>query len=276
MINKLSNYLSCLLLALTASVQADERIISTDAFVTELIFALGLEQQLVAVDVTSALPTGFEALPNIGYHRNLSAEGLLSLKPSVVIGSEHMGPEQVIQALTAANVTLLQLGSAESPRQLQDNIMQVARALDHAAEGDILNRALREKLARLANQPHRTTRIAFLLNMDPSKLRLAGRGTSGAALIHLLGAQNVGEFKNYQNVSAESLLAMQPDVILVAGQSLDTSVSDLLATQDILQYSAAGRNNRIMGIDGSTLVAGLSISAIDEALRIAQALSTQP
>lgn len=276
MINKLSNYLSCLLLALTASVQADERIISTDAFVTELIFALGLEQQLVAVDVTSALPTGFEALPNIGYHRNLSAEGLLSLKPSVVIGSEHMGPEQVIQALTAANVTLLQLGSAESPRQLQHNIMQVARALDHAAEGNILNRALREKLARLANQPHRTTRIAFLLNMDPSKLRLAGRGTSGAALIHLLGAQNVGDFKNYQNVSAESLLAMKPDVILVAGQSTDTSVSDLLATQDILQYSAAGRNNRIMGIDGSTLVAGLSISAIDEALRIAQALSTQP
>lgn len=276
MINKLSNYLSCLLLTLTASVQADERIISTDAFVTELIFALGLEQQLVAVDVTSALPTGFEALPNIGYHRNLSAEGLLSLKPSVVIGSEHMGPEQVIQALTAANVTLLQLGSAESPRQLQHNIMQVARALDHAAEGDILNRALSEKLARLANQPHRTTRIAFLLNMDPSKLRLAGRGTSGAALIHLLGAHNVGDFKNYQNVSAESLLAMKPDVILVAGQSPDTSVSDLLATQDILQYSAAGRNNRIMGIDGSALVAGLSISAIDEALRIAQALSTQP
>jgi len=259
----------------TFNAQANNRIVSTDGFVTELIFSLEQQEHLIAIDVTSKVPKGFKTLPNIGYHRNLSAEGLLSLHPSIVIGSEYMGPKNVVSALHAANIPLIQLSSAKTPNQLKDNVNIVANALMQKHKGEALNTTISKKISTITEKVLNTERIAFLLSMDTSKLRLAGQGTNGDALIKLLGASNVSNFKNYQNVSAESLLAMNPSIILVAGKNTDTAVSELLQVQRILKYSHAGKNNKILSIDGSSLVAGLSISAITEALRIIQTLSPQ-
>ncbi len=101
------------------SVYAEQpmRVISTDAGITELMFALGLDKQLVAVDVTSQLPPDYPKLANIGYHRTLSAEGLLSLNPTIVIGSEHTGPENVLMALKQAKVQFVSLNSAKTSQQ---------------------------------------------------------------------------------------------------------------------------------------------------------------
>ena len=75
------------------------RLISTDAFVTELLFSLNADQYLVGVDVTSKLPPGYRPLANIGYHRTLSAEAILNLRPTQVIGSEFIGPQEVLLSL---------------------------------------------------------------------------------------------------------------------------------------------------------------------------------
>ena len=259
----------------TFSAQADNRIVSTDGFVTELIFSLEQQEQLIAIDVTSTVPKGFKTLPNIGYHRNLSAEGLLNLHPSIVIGSEHMGPPSTVSALHSANIPLIQLNSAKTPEQLKNNVKIVASALKQQHKGEALNTTISKQISAIAGKGLHTERIAFLLSMDTSKLHLAGQGTNGDALIKLLGASNVSNFKSYQNVSAESLLAMNPSIILVAGKNTDTAVSELLQAQRILKYSHAGQNNKILSINGSSLVAGLSISAITEALRISQTLSPQ-
>ncbi|MDD1829549.1 ABC transporter substrate-binding protein, partial [Photobacterium sp. ZSDE20] len=84
-------------LALTAPVAMAKdveqpRIISAGSAVTELVLALGAEEQLVGIDVTSRFPQS-DNLPKIGYHRNLSAEGLLALEPTTLIGSDEMGPD---------------------------------------------------------------------------------------------------------------------------------------------------------------------------------------
>lgn len=253
----------------------EQRLISTDAGATELIFSLGLEQSLVAVDVTSQLPKGHQPLPNIGYHRNLSAEGLLSLEPSAVIGSEFMGPPPTVNALQQARVQLVRLPGAKTSTQLRNNIRDLAAALDQNKRGEQLLKHLDEQLNALEKSPLGGQKIAFLLSMDTAKLRLAGSGSSGAALINLLSGDNVAEFKNYQTVSAESLMAMQPDIILVAGKNTTTAVDDLLKVNPILLHSPAGLNGRIIAVDGSTLVAGLSVSAVDEALRLATQLRAQ-
>ena len=90
------------------------------------------------------------------------------------------------------------------------------------------------------------------------------------ALIKLLGAKNIADYGNYRNVSAESLLAMNPTVILVAGRLPDSAVEELLNAQNVLKYSAAVKSDNIKSIDGSSLVAGLSVTAIKEAIRLAQ------
>lgn len=265
-------FLTCLH---TSYLQAssNNRIISTDASATSLLFYLGMQDQLIAIDVTSKLPDSFKPLPNIGYHRNLSAEGLLSLKPSLVVGSELMGPSHIVPTLIKANVQVIQLTPAKTATALKKNIQTIANVLDKPTQGQKLNNRISQKLASLHKNALKSERIAFLLSMDPSKLRMAGKGTNGAAIIQLLGAKNVAEFENYQNVSAESLMALNPSVILVVGRSHSAAVDELLAAQEILKFSPAGRENNIMSIDGGALVAGLSVDAIDEALSIVKAVN---
>ena len=149
--NVLSIALVLLVCWLPTTVKAEsiQRLISTDAGVTQLLFDLKVDQNLVAVDVTSHLPEGYRELENIGYHRNLSAEGLLSLAPSAVIGSEHMGPPPVVHALKAANVPLVQLHSATTTDQLFKNIETVAAAVNAQQQAKALAASLQKKLNQL-------------------------------------------------------------------------------------------------------------------------------
>jgi iron complex transport system substrate-binding protein len=261
-------------MAATPEFKPEHRIISTDASVTNLLFEFDQQNSLIAVDVTSQLPKGFKELPNIGYHRNLSAEGLLSLKPSIVIGSELMGPDNVMKTLTQAGIPFLQLPIAKTINALKNNINLVAKKLNETERSAQLTQWIDEQANRLKKQSLKAERIAFLLSMDPSKLRLAGKGTNGDALITLLGAKNISDFENYRNVSAESLLAMKPTVILVAGRSPSMAVAELLEAQTSLKYSEAVQTKKIKGIDGRSLVAGLSVAALKEALSIAQYLNS--
>lgn len=245
---------------------SEPRLISTDAFVTELLFALDADQHLIAVDVTSKLPANYRPLANIGYHRTLSAEGILNLQPTQVIGSEHIGPPIVLSALNQANVEVLKLPPALSSEQLRSNIHTLAEVVDREDNAQRLLAQMDSQLNLLQQLTLANQRIAFLLSMDPSKLRLAGSNTSGDALIGLTQGSNVATFNNYRNISAESLLALAPDIIIVAGRSADRAVDEMLATNPILKHTPAGKNGNIIAVDGNTLIAGLSPAAIDEAL----------
>jgi iron complex transport system substrate-binding protein len=264
----LSTLIAVFWLGSIAQAEPVQRLVSTDAAVTELVFALQADSRLIAVDVTSQLPQGYRPLENIGYHRNLSAEGLLSLSPTYVIGSEHMGPAGVLDALKAANIPLLQLASATSTQQLESNIKAVALALGAQQKGQQLVTQLHTKLRHLETRPLNQKRVAVLLSMEPTKLRLAGTGTAAHSFIELLGAVNVADFSNYRTVSAESLMAMQTDVIVVIGRQYDNATQDLLAANPILKHSPAFQQGHIIAIDGGALVAGLSVAAVEEAMRI--------
>ena len=263
---------------------ATPRLISTDAFVTELLFALNADQHLIAVDVTSKLPADYRPLANIGYHRTLSAEGILNLQPTQVIGSEHIGPPAVLSALKQASVEVLKLPSALSSEQLRSNINTLAKVVDRKDNAQQILAQMDVQLKLLQQHTLANQRIAFLLSMDPSRLRLAGSNTSGDALIGLTQGSNVATFNNYRSVSAESLLALAPDIIFVAGRSADSAVDELLSANPILKHTPAGKNGNIITVDGRTLIAGLSPAAVNEALALVKRIknialsvaSTQP
>jgi iron complex transport system substrate-binding protein len=252
---------------------ASARLISTDGFVTELLFSLGADAQLVGVDVTSKLPADYRKLPNIGYHRTLSAEGLLKLRPTQVIGSEFMGPQAVVSALKSAKVGVTQLPMAHTAEQLKSNISTLASLVSQEPKAKKLLAEINSELVQLKHQPLSTMRVAVLLSMDPSKLRLAGSGTSGDAFVQLLQARNVADFKNYQTVSAESLLSLQPDLIVVIGRDKTTAANELMTHSPVLKNTPAGAHSRIVAIDGGALIAGLSPAAISEALAVTKIFS---
>lgn len=269
----LTTGLLSLSLALSAKVTAaPERIISTDAGTTEIIKALELSDRLVAIDVTSPPLLPDRTLPNIGYHRNLSAEGLLSLNPDAVIGTKGMGPDHVVEQLKQSPLKLIQFPAARSEAQLIDNIRTLAEQLDQTTRGQVLLTGLQTRLDHLHDQALSSEKAVFLLFMN-NKLRMAGRESGGGALIELLGAQNLADYDNYRSISAEALIDLKPSLIIIAGKDPEQARQQLLDAHPMLKYTPAGKQQKILAVDGSSLVSGgLSVSAIDEALRLSNQL----
>lgn len=273
----------------TASMHATEtfaettpsaRIISADAGVTAVLRSFGMEKQLVGIDVTSAQPEHGPALPVVGYHRQLSAEGLLALHPDLLIGSESMAPIDAVNKVELAGVKVLRLPQVQNAEGLLDNVKKLAAAVGQPAQAKNTQTQLTEKLSTLrASALPPGTQAMFLLSAGGRGLRAAGTGTGGHALIGLLGAQNIMTHSSYQPISAEAILTANPAVVLLAvdGQQQDTA-QNLAQGYPTLTTLEAAKSGHILTVHSETLVAGLSVLTVDEALRLLAILnkSTAP
>ncbi|MCU8558571.1 hemin ABC transporter substrate-binding protein [Vibrio vulnificus] len=259
---------------------AQERIISAGSAVTELILALHAEQSLVAVDVTSQLPEG-QPLPKIGYHRRLSAEGLLALSPTKLIGSDEMGPAPVLQQLKSTGVDIEVVNTQANVDGLKARIDQIAAILNKSQEAQQLKSLVDQQVQSLkANQPtEQKKKVLFLLIHEGRAANVAGTDTTPDAIIRLAGAINPAADKitAYKPLSSESMVEMQPDVILVSGRSFEKlgGPDAIIKMMPLLAATPAGQNKQIMAIDGAALVGGLGLKSLAEAKRLNQLLYTQ-
>ncbi|HFQ5372997.1 TPA: hemin ABC transporter substrate-binding protein [Vibrio vulnificus] len=256
---------------------AQERIISAGSAVTELILALHAEQSLIAVDVTSQLPDG-QQLPKIGYHRRLSAEGLLALSPTKLIGSDEMGPAPVLQQLKSTGVDIEVVNTQANVDGLKARIDQIAAILNKPQEAQQLKSLVDQQVQSLkANQPtNQKKKVLFLLIHEGRAANVAGTDTTPDAIINLAGAINPAADKitAYKPLSSESMVEMQPDVILVSGRSFEKlgGPDAIIKMMPLLAATPAGQNKQIMTIDGAALVGGLGLKSLAEAKRLNQLL----
>ncbi|HDY8068356.1 TPA: ABC transporter substrate-binding protein [Vibrio vulnificus] len=259
---------------------AQERIISAGSAVTELILALHAEQSLIAVDVTSQLPDG-QQLPKIGYHRRLSAEGLLALSPTKLIGSDEMGPAPVLQQLKSTGVDIEVVNTQANVDGLKARIDQIAAILNKPQEAQQLKSLVDQQVQSLkANQPtNQKKKVLFLLIHEGRAANVAGTDTTPDAIINLAGAINPAADKitSYKPLSAEAMVEMQPDVILVSGRSYEKlgGPEAIIKMMPLLAATPAGKNKQIITIDGSALVGGLGLKSLAEAKRLNQLLYIQ-
>ncbi|HAS8280313.1 TPA: hemin ABC transporter substrate-binding protein [Vibrio vulnificus] len=259
---------------------AQERIISAGSAVTELILALHAEQSLIAVDVTSQLHEG-QQLPKIGYHRRLSAEGLLALSPTKLIGSDEMGPAPVLQQLKSTGVDIEVVNTQANVDGLKARIDQIAAILNKPQEAQQLKSLVDQQVQSLkANQPtNQKKKVLFLLIHEGRAANVAGTDTTPDAIINLAGAINPAADKitAYKPLSSESMVEMQPDVILVSGRSFEKlgGPDAIIKMMPLLAATPAGQNKQIMTIDGAALVGGLGLKSLAEAKRLNQLLYTQ-
>ncbi|WP_445206127.1 heme/hemin ABC transporter substrate-binding protein [Vibrio sp. 10N] len=251
-----------------------EKIVSAGASVTELIFALDAQSQLVGVDVTSITPED-SALPKVGYHRALSSEGLLALQPTIIIGSDEMGPKPTLDQLQRVGVEIQVVDSAPTIDGLNKRIDQIA-ALTHSEEKvPALKAAIDEQVKALkSNQPNenKAKKVLFLLIHEGRPANVAGSDTTPDAIITLAGGINpaAASLTSYKPISNESIIEMQPDVVLVSGRShakLGGSAA-IIEALPMLSATPAGINNAILTIDGHALVGGLGLKSLEEAKRI--------
>ncbi|KQA19450.1 heme/hemin ABC transporter substrate-binding protein [Vibrio metoecus] len=270
---KLTQSFVVLLACCTSGISvAQERIVSAGSAVTELMLALGAEKQLVAVDVTSEVPDSL-SLPTIGYHRRLAAEGLLALHPTQLIGSDEMGPETALQQLRSAGIQVNIINSEATAQGLLNRIDHIAQL---TKTDDVTTQHLKETVqqqitALQAKQPTTAKKVLFLLLHEGRAANVAGSNTVPDTIIRLAGAQNPAEMiVSYKPLSMESMIEMQPDMVLVSGRSLEKlgGTEAVLKAVPMLTATPAGKNKNIVAIDGHALVGGLGLKSLQEAKRI--------
>lgn len=253
---------------------AQERIISAGSAVTELIYALNAQNSLIAVDVTSKMPQT-EQLPKIGYHRQLSTEGLLALQPTQIIGSDEMGPQTTLDLLTQSNIKVNVVNTKPTIAGLLERIDEIASLIHRQDNAQLIKDEVNKKVALLnSNIPNKAKqkKVLYLLLHEGRAPYVAGRDTTMDEMIRLAGAINPAQalLSSFKPLSIEAMISMQPDVILVSNRSLAKldGVDNIIKSIPTLASTPAGINKQIIGVNSSALVGGLGLATLDEAARL--------
>ncbi|WP_252178087.1 ABC transporter substrate-binding protein [Endozoicomonas sp. 4G] len=252
----------------------EKRIISAGNGITEIIYALGAGDQLVAVDLTSNYPPQVNKLPKLGYHKQLSAEGILALKPDLLIGTDDMGPKATLTQLAMAGLEVESLATDHSAESLLERIHSLADLLDKEQEGKALWQSIDHdlKAAKQLAIGREKPRVLFLLAAEGRNPSVSGAGTEANALIELAGGFNPAkaQFNSYKPLANESLLTLAPDVIIYSSLGRGLTVEQLLASQPVLKQTPAGKNARVIALDGRLLLGGLGPRIGETALNLAK------
>lgn len=252
------------------------RLLTLGGSVTEIAVALGAGDHLVARDTTSNYPPSVLDLPDVGYVRALSPEGVLSVGPELILSERGAGPAETIAVLEAAGVEFVTMPDDPTPQGVLEKIDAVAMALRLPAEGA----ALRDKVAsglEAAQQRAATVRdpkrVLFVLSLQGGRVMAGGEGSSAEGIITLSGGINAATgFDGFKQMTDEAVIAASPDVILMMDREGDQAITadDVLA-HPALALTPAAKAGRIVRMDGMLLL-GFGPRTPDAASALYQAL----
>lgn len=237
----------------SARAGASTRIVAVGGSVTEVLYALDVGDRVVGVDTTSSFPEAATRLPRVGYHRTLSAEGALSLRPDLVIVTTEAGPAAALEQLRAANVSVAIVSGEPTVDAARARVRDVARMVDRQAAGESLVQALdRELLSaqKSADALSRRPRVLFVFARGETALVVAGKKTAAQHMLDIVGFENaIAEYEGYRPLTAESAIVAKPDLILVA-ESHDRrlDLDSVLALPGIAK-TPAGEKRRVLFVD---------------------------
>lgn len=235
-----------------AGVHAAEpsRVVSLGGSVTEIVYGLGEGDRLVGDDLSSLYPEAATKLPRVGYYRAVPVEGVLSLKPDLVLASEQAGPPDALKRLAGVGVRVVTVSDAPSVDSLKARIRAVAEALGVAPAGERMVDEVTRELARAEAIPATRARALLLLNRTGTP-QGAGRDTAANEVMHLAGLVNVLDGQQgYKPLSAEAIGALGPDLIVVTQASLDAGGGmDKFLAQPGIAGSQAAAKRRVVVMD---------------------------
>lgn len=236
------------------------RILAIGGDVTEILYAVGAQDKIVAVDSTSQYPA--EALKekkDVGYMRALSTEGVLSTAPSMIVASAGAGPPEVVKALKASGVAYIDVADDHDPKGVAGKVRTVAAAAGEAEKGEALAREVEGHFTALEADRRRIAKplkAIFLLGVQNGRATIGGTGSSGDAILKLAGLENAAtSFSGYKPLVDEALIELQPDIIVVM-QRADKNHDAAKALDGLtgLAQTPAGKAKRIVAMDGLYLI----------------------
>jgi len=249
--------LACALVAHAAAREDTQRVVVAGAGLTATLYALGVEDRIVAVDSSSRWPAAVAEKPQVGYMRSLTAEGVLSLSPTLVLATDEAGPARVLRLIEAAGVPVRQLPAPRSAADVRVSIRTLAAVFARPTRGRDVIQRLDAALAQARNivaQYDEHPRVLFVLSAD-GQLLAAGRDTAAHAMIELAGGRNITDYTGYKPLTPEAAVALAPDVILTGDHVIDAIGSRrALLARPALALTPAGRNDRLLVMDSQRLL----------------------
>lgn len=236
-----------------------QRVVSVGGDVTEIVYALAADSLLVGVDTSSQYPEAATSLPKVGYQRRLSAEGVLSLNPTLVLASADAGPPAALEQIRQADVRVVVLPDSHTVDVAIKKIRVIASAIEKTEKGEALAQKLsddmqqtRQLLAKVSPRP----RVLFIYARGQGTMLVSGKNTSAHTMINLSGGVNaVTEYDGYKPLTSEAVVAAAPDVILMLESGLESlgDIDDLLEVPGVA-LTPAGQERRIVTMNGIYLL----------------------
>ena len=231
------------------------RIVSANGTLSEILVGLGLEKQLVGVDVTSTYPVSLEKLPKIGHNRSIAAEGILALNPDVIVYTDQsMLSPTVVKQLSNSGKKVVAFKHEYSKEGAVKLIREVGAYFNASAQAEKMVKALQAHLAKVPARAN-PKKLLFIYARGTGTLMVSGTGTSLDKMFGLAGHKNaVSGFNDFKPLTAESLIVANPDVLVLFSSGLESleGMDGLLKVPGVANTSA-GKNRRIVTMDGQFL-----------------------
>lgn len=249
----------CAALTLSMPAQAaPERIVSADGALTEIVHALGEGERLVGVDTTSQFPAEMTELPQIGYKRALSVEGVLSLGPDLLLMADDAGPDTVVRQLRQNGLAMHTFTAEPTLEAVQDKVLGVAELLERPDAGQALWGRIHDEVdaARLdSNTLVDPVQVLFVLGLNERSPLVGGLNTEADTMIRLAGGVNaVGGFEGYQPISPEAIAMTGADVVLMMTREEHAVDAEALFARPGFAALPAAEDKRLIKQKGTFLL----------------------
>ncbi|KIO74765.1 ABC transporter substrate-binding protein [Pedobacter lusitanus] len=230
------------------------KIVSLSGAISEVLAGAGLEKNIAGTDITSNYPEALKVKPKVGHNRNINAEGILALRPDLIIGlKKDFNPALTAQFKTAG-VKLLLVDQEYSVKGTKQLIRTLTDSLHVSAKGDSLISIVDTELAKVKPATHKP-KVLFIYARGAGTIMVGGTGTQVETAISLAGGQNaVTEFADYKPLTAEALVKANPDIILLFDSGLQSlGGPEGVAKIQGIKETNAGKNKKIISMDGELL-----------------------
>ncbi|MEM5500192.1 ABC transporter substrate-binding protein [Ahrensia kielensis] len=231
-----------------------KRVLAIGGAVTEIIYALGQEDRLVGRDSTSLYPQEATALPDVGYIRALSPEGVLSVRPDLILARENNGPKEAVDVIKSTGMKWVDVPDNFTIEGIDDNIRIIAEELGVSDKGDALRAKVASEIAeaRKKSDNKDKPKVMFILSVQDGKINASGTKTAAHGIIELAGGVNViSAYEGYKQLSDEAVIDAAPEVIVMMnGRGDHSSGNSMLEQHAALSTTPAVKNGAIIRMDG--------------------------
>ena len=239
------------------SATSGPRVVCVSKQINEYLYDMHAESVLVARDLTSIFPPQITKLPSVGYHRALSAEGIISMKPTMLLTDGNLGPDAVVEQVKKVGIPVLTLNPGSTPDSARALMTRLGREFHHERQADSViaawNREMRAELADTSTRSKGPRPRVLVMHFGQIANNYLGikRGTPADQIIRWAGGENaIDSTGGMLRLTPELIAKAAPDIIIATDVGYDrVGNPEKFAELPGVSLTPAGKTKRVYRVD---------------------------